>query len=176
MATVENALATLDELRVRLEFELDDEHMVKMAEAALADASTLVREYGITAWSKDTAPPIAVTLTLKAAARFMNNPMLLETARGGDETNMWGSGNADGVRLTPEEIDLLRSHRKESRGFQSVPTYLYSPRPERRHPGHYFPVDAYGEKDPLSVKRFPDYRPGDEYDPYYPIDYVRGRR
>lgn len=167
MAIEAPALASLDDLEVRLEFPLDDDHLKEMAGAYLVDASILVREYGLSTWTADTAPPIAVTLTLKAAARAMNNPMLLETARGADETNMWGSDNANGVHLTPNEIDLLREHRKENRvGFQSVPTNLFSSRPAPAESLQgYFPVDSYGDG---TAKWFPDYMPGDVYRPYYP--------
>lgn len=159
-------LATLDELRVRLEFEIDPgDHLEKLAEASLEDASTLVREYGVAGWTVNTAPPIAVMLTLKAAARFMNNPMLLEQARGADETNQWGSGNANGVHLAPDEIALLREHRKQDRGLVSVPTQLWgTPRPQAVPGGHQAPV-SYGGG---TAKWFPLYEQGDKYDPFYP--------
>lgn len=163
------ALATLDDLRPRLEFQLDDEHMILMAEAALVDASVLVREYGVASWSADNAPPIAVMLTLKASARFMNNPMMLETARGADETNMWGASNANGVHLEPEEIELLREHRKVNRGFQSAPTYLYGTQPHPQRTVKQLRVVGYGNGD---AKYFPFYTSEDDpYEPYYPSEH-----
>lgn len=160
-------LAGLDELAVRLEFELDDERLTHLAEAALEDASTLVREYGVATWTAETAPPIAVMLTLKAAARFVNNPMSLQTARGADETNVWADTNANGVYLEPTEIALLREHRKIDRGFQAPRTYAYSSRelPPPQWGSHQLPVTGYGMG---YGKWFPDYQPGDYYDPYYP--------
>lgn len=156
-------LATLEDLKVRLEFELDGEdHLTAMARASLEDASTLVREYGVQSWAPDSAPPIAVMLTLKAAARFMNNPMLLETARGADETNMWGSANANGVHLLPDEIVLLREHRKTDRGLVSINTQLWG-KPKR----HYTPSHQVPGGHPAD-KWFPLYEEGDQYHPYYP--------
>lgn len=159
-------LATLEELRVRLEFEIDEgDHLERVAEAALEDASTLVREYGVRSWTEDTAPPIAVMLTLKAAARFMNNPMMLEIARGADEQNSWGGANTNGVHLTPDEIVLLREHRKQDRGLMSVPTQLWGAAPPPGPAGHQVPVNSYGNG---NAKWFPLYEEGDQYDPHYP--------
>lgn len=170
MAFTVEPLAELADLEARLEFELDDDKMIALAEGALVDATVLVREYGLASWTASTAPPIAITLTLKAAARFMNNPMSLQTARGADETNMWGETNARGVYLEPGEIDLLREHRKTDKGFSAPRTYVYSKRyfaPSPRGTAHYFPVDGYGNG---GAKFFPDYTEGDIYDPYYPGD------
>lgn len=159
-------LAMLDDLRVRLEFEIDaGDHLESLAEAALEDASTLVRTYGVESWTADTAPPIAIMLTLKAAARFMNNPMMLNLARGADEQNTWGEDNASGVHLRPDEIALLREHRKQDRGFYSVPTQLWGSAPPAPLPGHQVPVDSYGNG---NAKMFPLYEEGDEYNPIYP--------
>ena len=170
MAFTVEPLAELEDLEARLEFELDDDKMVTLAEGALVDATVLVREYGLSTWTASTAPPIAITLTLKAAARFMNNPMSLETARGADETNMWGETNAKGVYLTEDEKQLLRDHRKTDKGFAAPRTYVYSKRyvhPPARGTKHYFPVTGYGNG---GAKFFPDYTEGDIYDPYYPGD------
>lgn len=159
-------LATLDDLRVRLEFEIEPgDHLEKLAESSLEDASILVREYGVRSWTMDTAPPIAVMLTLKAAARFMNNPMALDLARGADEQNTWGEPNARGVHLEPDEIVLLREHRKQDRGVVSVPTQLWGAGPARSAPTSQAPVTSYGNG---TAKWFPLYAEGDEYDPYYP--------
>ena len=158
-------LAIVEDLELRLEFPLDDSHMRKMAGAALEDASTLVREYGVSSWDANTAPPIAVMLTLKAAARFMNNPMNLETARGADETNMWGESNSKGVYLEPSEIELLKEHKKADRGFYSAPVQLWGQAPAQPSIGHQAPVYSYGSG---YAKYFPLYEPGDVYMPYYP--------
>ena len=162
---MQTPLATREELEARLEFPLDDERLVSMADAVLEDASTLVREYGVASWDAATAPGIAVMLTLKAAARHMNNPMFLQTARGADETNMWGDANANGVYLEPSEILLLERYKELSGGIYSANTYLHSGGLGGGRRGPNVPVD-YGDG---TAKWFPfDYRPGDVYSPYYP--------
>lgn len=168
-------LATREDLEVRLEFPLDDDQLRNMADAILEDASTLVRAYGVQAWDIDTAPPIAVMLTLKAAARHMNNPMFLETARGADETNMWGEANSNGVYLEPGEIALLREHKQVGgpRGFKSVNGYLHETRVEPSI-GPNVPAVGYGV--PGEVKWFPfNYTETSTYSPYYPRDWVGDR-
>lgn len=159
-------LASLNDLRARLEFDIEElDRGEDLANAALEDASVLVRTYGVEGWSIDTAPPIAVMLTLKAAARFMNNPMMLDLARGADEQNTWGDTNSRGVYLAPDEIALLREHRKQDRGLMSVPTQLWGAAPPAPPAGHQVPVDSYGNG---YAKWFPLYEEGDEYDPIYP--------
>lgn len=168
MAFTVEPLAELEDLEARLEFDLDDDKMRSLGQKALEDATVLVREYGLASWTAKTAPPIAITLTLKAAARFVINPMSLETARGADETNIWGEANSSGVYLEPGEIELLRQHRKTDKGFQAPRTYLYTRRFDDVRPRgtkHYFPVTGYGNG---GAKFFPDYSEGDVYDPYYP--------
>ena len=168
MAFTVEPLAELTDLEARLEFDLDDDKMRSLGQKALEDATVLVREYGLASWTANTAPPIAVTLTLKAAARFVINPMSLETARGADETNIWGEANSRGVYLEPDEIELLRRHRKTDKGFQAPRTYTYTRRFHDVRPRgtkHYFPVTGYGDG---GAKFFPDYTEGDVYDPYYP--------
>lgn len=168
MAFTVEPLAGLEDLEARLEFDLDDDKMRSLGQKALEDATVLVREYGLASWTAWTAPPIAVTLTLKAAARFVINPMSLETARGADETNIWGETNSRGVYLEPDEIELLRRHRKTDKGFQAPRTYVYTRRFHDVRPRgtkHYFPVTGYGNG---GAKFFPDYTEGDVYDPYYP--------
>lgn len=169
MALNVEPLAELSDLEARLEHDItDDPILTRLCESSLVDASILVRSYGVSTWTVDTAPPIAVMLALKAAARFVNNPMSLETARGADETNMWGESNAKGVYLEPSEIALLREHRNIDGGFQQAPTYVYTDAvaPRGHVPsGHYFPVDSYGDG---TAKMFPDYIEGDIYDPNYP--------
>ena len=170
MAFSVEPLAELEDLEARLEFDLDDDKMRELGRSALEDATVLVREYGLASWTAATAPPIAITLTLKAAARFVINPMSLETARGADETNIWGETNSRGVYLEPDEIELLRQHRKTDNGFQAPRTYNYTKRFADVRPlgtKHYSPVTGYGDG---QAKFFPDYTEGDVYAPYYPRD------
>lgn len=160
-------LATIQDLEGRLDFDLDDSSLITMAENALQDATVLVRAHGSESWTADTAPPIAVMLTLKAAARYMNNPAGMELSRGADETASWRDSGSDGVHLKDDEIELLHKHAHRSKGFQSVGTTAWGTPPVRRALAHQNPVVGYGQGD---AKWFPDYRPGDVYDPFYPSD------
>ncbi|MFB7188404.1 hypothetical protein ACFCZT_24545 [Streptomyces sp. NPDC056230] len=67
------ALATLDALVARLGRPLDDEAETALAEAALDDASDLVRHYGLP-WTPENCPPIVRRVVLRAAERIVRNP------------------------------------------------------------------------------------------------------
>ncbi len=158
------ALATIEELEVRAGFELD-ERTRNLAIAALDDASALVREYGDPAWTVDIAPPIAKSLTLAAALRYVHNPMAVVQSRGGDETLAWDASAARGVYLLPEEIAVLERHAQQARGLHVADVVAYSDSRARQRTRQ-IPTDYGG-------KYWPDYRPGDVYDAYYPDDRYR---
>lgn len=158
------ALATIEELEVRAGFELD-ERTRNMAIAALDDASALVREYGDPAWTVDIAPPIAKSLTLAAALRYVHNPMAVTQSRGGDETLAWDTAGARGVYLLPDEIAVLERHAQQARGLHVADIVAHSSTRGRREQYH-APVDYGG-------KHWPMYREGDVYDAYYPNDTFR---
>lgn len=155
------ALATIEELEVRAGFELDDRTR-NMAIAALDDASALVREYGDPGWTDETAPPIAKSLTLAAALRYVHNPMAVTQSRGGDETLAWDASAARGVYLLPEEIAVLERHAQQARGLHVAEIVAYSGRTTRQYTDQ-VPVDYGG-------KYWPMYREGDTYGAYYPGD------
>ncbi|MFD5504593.1 hypothetical protein ACFWJS_33620 [Streptomyces sp. NPDC127061] len=67
------ALATLDALVARLGRPLDDDAETALAEAALDDASDLVRHYGLP-WAPETCPAIVRRVVLRAAERIVRNP------------------------------------------------------------------------------------------------------
>ncbi|MFE3144743.1 hypothetical protein [Streptomyces scopuliridis] len=67
------ALATLDALVARLGRPLDDEAETALAQAALDDASDLVRHYGLP-WTPENCPPIVRRVVLRAAERTVRNP------------------------------------------------------------------------------------------------------
>ena len=82
-------LATLEELRVRLEFEIDPgDHLEKLAEASLEDASTLVREYGVRSWTADTAPPIAVSTVFRSRPRLFHGRRMSSRAAASSFANL----------------------------------------------------------------------------------------
>lgn len=115
------ALATLDELKARLDWTLDAQEE-SLAETALEDASTLVRGHGLE-WTPENVPPIAKTIALGAARRFMVNHMGVTVSRAGDETLTWdGVGDKAGtVYLTREEKQMLAGLSRPT-GFGNLPT------------------------------------------------------
>lgn len=111
------ALATIADLEIRLGVEqgsIEDEDLAR-AQAALADASALVRaEAGIT-WhnhgnnQNENVPEAVVMVTLRAAIRAYRNPEGLGSeSLGGLYSYSYANGEA-GVYLTPEEKRLVRN-------------------------------------------------------------------
>jgi len=104
-------LATVAELERRLgvpEGSLSGEELAR-AEAALEDASALVRTAGRQSWTDATgenpAPEIVVIVTLRLAKRIYQNPEELRSAQLGDYS--YQRANADGL-LTAAELALVR--------------------------------------------------------------------
>lgn len=100
--------ATLDDLKGRLDWELDADEL-RIATAALEDATDLAAHYG-REWADDTAPRLVRTLVLKACMRYMTNPDGYTQSRAGDETLTWNDDqgeNAGTVYFTDDEIKLL---------------------------------------------------------------------
>lgn len=141
-------LADIDQLSERLGISLDPESSEgRRGQAALNDASALIRSEGA-AWADPaTAPDIAVTICLAVSIRAFTNPRGATQASVGDvAVSFPGSGGA--VYLTPPE---LRSIRKAA-GASSVSSVgmtadLTGPDPR------YVPVEGGG--DPLPLGPFP---------------------
>ena len=101
-------LATLEELTARLGYRLEGDERV-MAEAALADASALVRAYGLPWPSREKAPAVAVAVTLAAAERRVRNPEGYRAESQGGYSYQLPATAPMGVGLTDAEIRLLRA-------------------------------------------------------------------
>lgn len=102
------AYATLEELKNRLDWTLDEDEE-RIATSALEDASDLAAHYGRD-WPEDSAPRMVRTLVLKACKRYLSNPDGFTQSRAGDETLMWNDAageNAGTVYFTPDEQELL---------------------------------------------------------------------
>ncbi|ROR95512.1 hypothetical protein EDD28_0068 [Salana multivorans] len=101
------ALATLDELKERVEWELSEDEE-RIAAAALEDISDLVRA-GRRDWQPGACPAVVRKIALGAVVRYLRNPDGVTTSRAGDETVMWdGIGDkAGGVYLTTAEERIL---------------------------------------------------------------------
>jgi hypothetical protein len=136
------ALATLEELTSRLDWTLDEQEQ-SMAEGALDDASALVRHYGL-GWEPENVPPVAKTIALAAARRFVVNNMGVTVSRAGDETLGWdGVGDKAGsVYLTDEEKSMLGSLARGT-GFGTIPVSSWGTRiRDRREPGGYVATEG----------------------------------
>ncbi|WP_431781708.1 hypothetical protein [Streptomyces chumphonensis] len=100
-------LATVAQLTDRLGRELEQGEE-SVAEAALADASALVRHYGLPWPVPATAPPVAVGIVLAAAERRVRNPEGYRMEMEGAYQYQLPASAPTGVALTQAEIDLLR--------------------------------------------------------------------
>lgn len=100
-------LATVPDLEARLGKSLDGGEKA-LAEAALTDASALVRHYGLPWAVPAAAPEVAVGITLAAAERRVRNPEGYRMEMEGSYQYQLPASAPTGVALTDAEIDLLR--------------------------------------------------------------------
>lgn len=100
--------ATLDELKARLDWDLEPEEE-RAAQAALEDLSEWARYYGRN-WTSTGAPRLVRSIVLSAAARWLRNPDGYTQSRAGDETLAWTDrGESSGsATFTKTEIESLR--------------------------------------------------------------------
>jgi len=100
-------LATVEELEARLGRTLDPDE-VPMAEAAISDASAMVRAYGLPWPDPETAPDVVRSIVLAASERKMRNPEGLRQEMEGGYQYTRSASTPVGVALTPAEIALLQ--------------------------------------------------------------------
>ncbi|MFG2147351.1 hypothetical protein ACGFRG_24670 [Streptomyces sp. NPDC048696] len=142
------AYATLDDLKARLDWDLDADEL-RIATGALEDASTLAAAYGRN-WPEAVAPRLVRTLVLKAASRYMTNPNGYTQSRAGDETLAWSDVGHDAgtVYFTTEEKRLLEGLAGTRPGLASVIVSSWESN-TRRFDGGRVPVDYGGDRFPL---------------------------
>lgn len=121
------ALATLDELEARLGVDpgsLSGPDSAR-AQAALDDASALVREESRRDWVDTddaiTAPPSLVRVVLGAALRNFRNPDGEISQTAGPFSRTVKAADV-GVYLTPAETEIVRRYRQESTGLWTLRT------------------------------------------------------
>ncbi|MEU6959596.1 hypothetical protein [Streptomyces chrestomyceticus] len=149
------AYATLDELRGRLDWELDEDEL-RIASTSLDDASELAAMYGRD-WPEATAPRLVKTLVLKAASRYMRNPNGYTQSRAGDETLAWSDAHgrdAGSVYFTREEIRLLEELAGRKPGLASAPIFAWGTKSRTKAEG-LVPVDYKGDRFPMFTNRGP---------------------
>lgn len=114
-----SALASVDDLVDRLGREVDDAERAR-AEAALEDASALVREEARRDWTEG-APPAVQAVVLTAALRVMRNPDGITSETIGPYSYKRRDQDAD-VYLSEAEKAIVRRYRQSSRGLWTLPT------------------------------------------------------
>ncbi|MFJ2814359.1 hypothetical protein [Streptomyces sp. NPDC087294] len=133
--------ATLDELKGRLDWELDEDEL-RIAVGALDDASDLAATHGRD-WPEDTVPRLVKTLVLKSAARYMRNPNGYTQSRAGDETLAWSDIGRDSgtVYFAREEIRLLEELAGRKPGITSVAVFAWGTKQRGHSAAGLVPVD-----------------------------------
>lgn len=153
----DTAIASLPELQVRLEWDLDSGEQA-IAQGALEDLSDDARFYGSQRWDSETAPRQVKSLVLRAAVRYMRNPEGFVQSRAGDETVIWSDKGEDAgtAHFTEREQKILGAIAGRGQGLTSVNTFAWAPgtrtRPRRIDPstastGSDYGADFYGDTD-----------------------------
>lgn len=101
-------LAGIDELSTRLGFTPVGAELA-LAEAALADASTLVRAHGLPWPDKATAPAVVVSVVLAASERRVRRPEGYRSEMQGSYQYQLPASAPTGVELTSGEMRLIRA-------------------------------------------------------------------
>ncbi len=104
------ALATVDQVAARIGEAIEEPEDIELAEACLEEASNLVRFYAQQPlWTAATAPAVAVTIAVAAAARAVLNPAGMDSERGDMVTFNRGKDYTSGAALTPSEITIIKA-------------------------------------------------------------------
>lgn len=103
-------LATVERLAARVGEPIESPEEIALANEVLAEASALVRHYG-RAWpDPDTAPAVATSITVAAAARGYLNPSGFQMERSDMATFNRLEEYASGCSLTRAEIAALKEY------------------------------------------------------------------
>lgn len=154
-------LATVERLAARIGEPITSEEDIDLANAVLEEASNWVRAYGQEWPTAATAPAVAVSITVAAAARGYQNPGGFESERAEVVTLGRAADYARGTELTAAEINMLervsgrrkgivkaiRAQRPHLMGGEQ--RYARRLAPNYEHPARGFPMPYYpGEVDP----------------------------
>lgn len=120
-------LATVDDLKARLDWDLSEEEL-RIAEHAIEDLSDEARFLGSSGWTAVSAPRIVRTTVLKAAQRFMRNPDGYIQSRAGDELVGWAAVKREvgAPEFSEAEKDRLRDAAKRMSTIRYSQSYVYS--------------------------------------------------
>lgn len=104
------ALASVAMVAARIGEPIETVDDVKLAEAVLDEASEQIRFYAQQpGWNAQTAPPVAVTIAVAAAARGFLNPSGYDMERGDMVTFNRSKEYVSGANLTPSEITIIKA-------------------------------------------------------------------
>lgn len=104
------ALATVGQIAARIGEPISTADDVKLAAAVLNEASEQVRHYAQQPyWTAETAPPVAVTICVAAAARGFLNPSGFDMERGDMVTFNRSKDYVSGANLTAQEISIIKA-------------------------------------------------------------------
>jgi hypothetical protein len=141
------ALAALEDLKARLEWELDADE-TRAAHAALEDLSDQALHYGRSTWTAATVPALVRNTILAATTRYLRNPDGYTQSRAGDETLTWTDRGHDAgtAYFTDRETKLIQGFAGRA-GIGSIPVVAWGNK--RRYAPGYVPVQGGGDPFPL---------------------------
>lgn len=121
-----DSIATLLELKERLDWELD-EGEERVATGALEDLSEDARFYGSDYWDSVASPRQVKSLVLRAAARYMRNFEGYVQSRAGDETIIWTDDGSEAgtAHFNRREQKILAELSGRVTGLTSVGVIAY---------------------------------------------------
>jgi hypothetical protein len=104
------ALATVAQVAARIGEPIETVDDVKLAESVLDEASEQIRFYAQQpSWTAATAPAVAVTIAVAAAARGYLNPSGYDMERGDMVTFNRSSEYVSGANLTRQEVTIIKA-------------------------------------------------------------------
>lgn len=104
------ALATVGQVAARIGEPISSAEDVQLAASVLNEASEQVRFFAQQPyWTSETAPPVAVAITVAAAARGFLNPSGFDNERGDMVTFSRTKEYVSGAALTAQEITIIKA-------------------------------------------------------------------
>lgn len=104
------ALGTVAQIAARIGEPITAPEDIQLAVAVLTEASEQIRHYAQQPfWTAETAPPVAVTIAVAAAARGFLNPSGFDMERGDMVTFNRNKDYVSGAGLTAQEITIIKA-------------------------------------------------------------------
>ena len=144
------ALATVGQVAARIGEPISLPEDVQLAASVLNEASEQIRFYAQQPfWTAETAPPVAVAITVAAAARGFLNPSGFDMERGDMVTFNRNKDYVSGAALTAQEITIIKALGRQGNVRSVGMTNSDRPIPRSRvcpEDRGYAPVDWGGNK------------------------------